>query len=512
MLEYLTQEQEDMIPVYRDNWLKIGLATGPCDFDKAKAAAIRCYELAGLEPPKYFFRFESPISAAIGASMIEKLFKYISKENVWDKVMPQVFGQVSELVLEQVGDKSWKRVGPRVSIHVWDKIFNQAREQLRDQVYNPVVDQVLDQIDDQVNSQVKYQVYKQVADQAFDQVDKQVADQVCHQVWEQISNQAFDQVRYCVDDQLMNQVRNQLMDQVWYQVRDQIRNKVWDQVSEQVWDKVWDQVGQQLSSHVDKQVADQVFHQVDEHVADQVCHQVDDEVWRQVYIQVHNNVYYKIFAELKNNKDYKKYFNDQIYGNHEAGWLGYVSYFKEVCGIKSLGKIEGLVEIAKNCGWWAPYKDVVIFQDRPEYIKFDEDKRLHCADGPAIRYTDGFSVYAFNGVRVPESWIKKTAPLEEIFDEENSDKRAVGIEIYGWDKFIDMLKLGLIDKDEDPLIGNLYESSHEDFKGDKFLYAKCGTGRMALVPVDPKYKTARQANAGSYGLAPSIFENGFIRT
>ena len=33
--------------------------------------------------------------------------------------------------------------------------------------------------------------------------------------------------------------------------------------------------------------------------------------------------------------------------------------------------------------------------------------RLHCNDGPAIHYPDGWSIYALNGVRVPE-WLVET--------------------------------------------------------------------------------------------------------
>lgn len=60
MIEKLTAEQEALMHVYKDKWLKIGLATGPVDFEKAKAAAIKAYKLAGLKPPKRFYVTDGP--------------------------------------------------------------------------------------------------------------------------------------------------------------------------------------------------------------------------------------------------------------------------------------------------------------------------------------------------------------------------------------------------------------------------------------------------------------------
>ena len=34
MLEKLTLEQESLLPIIRDKWIKIGLSTEPCDFER----------------------------------------------------------------------------------------------------------------------------------------------------------------------------------------------------------------------------------------------------------------------------------------------------------------------------------------------------------------------------------------------------------------------------------------------------------------------------------------------
>jgi len=59
------------------------------------------------------------------------------------------------------------------------------------------------------------------------------------------------------------------------------------------------------------------------------------------------------------------------------------------------------MDIAINCGWWLPYKNVVIASEKPCEIHL-RDKRLHRDHGPAILYRDGYSVWALNGVRVSQ--------------------------------------------------------------------------------------------------------------
>lgn len=103
--------------------------------------------------------------------------------------------------------------------------------------------------------------------------------------------------------------------------------------------------------------------------------------------------------ELDPKKSSKEIFNEMIYGSQDASWLGMYQYYRDEAGIEDCRKLDGLIELAKYTGWLNVYEDVVVFQHRPEIIKFDDQKRLHCADGPAIRYRDGFAVYAWHGIR-----------------------------------------------------------------------------------------------------------------
>lgn len=71
MIEELTQEQRDMLDVYRDKWIAVGVETKATDFDAAVELVPEIYEAAGLKPPKHFWLADSPVSAAMLAATLQ---------------------------------------------------------------------------------------------------------------------------------------------------------------------------------------------------------------------------------------------------------------------------------------------------------------------------------------------------------------------------------------------------------------------------------------------------------
>ena len=70
---------------------------------------------------------------------------------------------------------------------------------------------------------------------------------------------------------------------------------------------------------------------------------------------------------------------------------------------------------------------------RPEYIKRDEQNRLHCEDGPAIRWKDGYCNYFWHGVSVPEKLIERPDEItkEDLINETNAEVRRAMMEKLG---------------------------------------------------------------------------------
>lgn len=80
--------------------------------------------------------------------------------------------------------------------------------------------------------------------------------------------------------------------------------------------------------------------------------------------------------------------------------------------------------------WW--HENVLAISDRPAVINRDSRGRLHCEDGPAIAYRDGWKLYYVHGVHMPEDIIESSESLtvERIASETNAEVRRVMIERY----------------------------------------------------------------------------------
>lgn len=207
-------------------------------------------------------------------------------------------------------------------------------------------------------------------------------------------------------------------------------------------------------------------------------------------------------------------FSEMSFGAHDAAWLSFYSYMKDVVILKDIDSIQGLVELAKHTGWLSMYDDTVIFQDRPSEIVFDEDNLLHNEFGPAIEYRDGTKIYSWHGVTVPAEWIEDKENLlpETALTWENVEQRRCACEIIGWVKVLSSLDYTVVDSDDDPMIGDLLEVDLPEIGKEKFLQVVCGTGRTFALPVPPEMKTALAANAWTYDCDEDIIKNLEVRT
>jgi hypothetical protein len=83
-IDTITPEQEARFGEWSDMWIKIGLSCEPADFETAKNAALRAYDICNLERPKIVLFESSPYStvkAAVAAWIkLNKITKLTEKE------------------------------------------------------------------------------------------------------------------------------------------------------------------------------------------------------------------------------------------------------------------------------------------------------------------------------------------------------------------------------------------------------------------------------------------------
>ena len=106
-MKYSKPFSDQEIKSHLEEWLAIGLATGPSCFSKAEAAAKAAYLQAGLAEPS-FIRTDSPLAASkIAVDLIEQGSSQV-RDQVYDQVYRQVHNQVYAQVYRQVHNQVYQ--------------------------------------------------------------------------------------------------------------------------------------------------------------------------------------------------------------------------------------------------------------------------------------------------------------------------------------------------------------------------------------------------------------------
>lgn len=203
---------------------------------------------------------------------------------------------------------------------------------------------------------------------------------------------------------------------------------------------------------------------------------------------------------MKTSEEKVSGFNNRILGQFDAGWGAHYDFFLTACELECVKPLEGLLNLAKSVSWWWAFEDLTILCERPTVIARDDQGRLHSATGPCVAFRDGFEFYSWHGTVVPKEWIVKKPSAAEVLNCTNVEQRRAGAEIVGWETILRQLNARVLDKDSDPMMGELLEVDLPEAPKSRFIRVQCGTGRTFCLPVPPHVKTAVEANCWTYGI------------
>lgn len=159
-------------------------------------------------------------------------------------------------------------------------------------------------------------------------------------------------------------------------------------------------------------------------------------------------------------------------------------------------KIWSLLQlIAKECGWILLYKKVAIICDRPCILCLDSQNRLHAEGSPAIQFADGYSLYSYHGVTLPEKYGKLHPhqwQSQWLLEEENAELRRVLIQGIGYSRICQELEAAELDTWREYTL--LRIDKNIDLEPINMLKMACpSTGHIHFLRVPPNLKSARKA-------------------
>lgn len=173
--------------------------------------------------------------------------------------------------------------------------------------------------------------------------------------------------------------------------------------------------------------------------------------------------------------------------------------------IKSM--LDAHIKASRAAHLYAAFDNVCLVSMRPTSIAHDDRGYLHCENGPALTYGDGFGVYSWHGVTVPARYIAapESITIRDINQQNNVTLRRIMLELYGSERYIeDSFRHPMQEDEYGSLFRRLVEGA-EDLVMVRVINSTPnpdGTVSEYWLRVPPHVRTAKEAVAWTFRLAP----------
>lgn len=172
-----------------------------------------------------------------------------------------------------------------------------------------------------------------------------------------------------------------------------------------------------------------------------------------------------------------------------------VSKFGYVLTHKAQQAFHCLNQLLEHCGSIFAFGKFCIVCERPIKFSLDIENRLHALGEPAIEFADGYKLYSYHGITLPEKYGKlhpNKWQSQWLLEEENAEHRRVLIQVIGYDRICQELQATEIDAWQEYTL--LKIDNNVDIEPIHLLKMTCpSTGFIHALRVPPDVNSARDA-------------------
>jgi hypothetical protein len=217
-------------------------------------------------------------------------------------------------------------------------------------------------------------------------------------------------------------------------------------------------------------------------------------------------------------RDARASFRESGWGQHDVAWLVTYRFLNEVCGLAAETEVlRGLWMLAESAGWVVPHAEICWLAERHEVLSVDQRGRLHSAKGPALRYPDGWTLYAWKGVPLQPWMITNPGRItpEAIDRQPDPVIRRCMIEILTPARYIALGGAVRVAQDETGVLWRKHWWGPDAWAAVEVVNGTAepdGTRKHYYLQVPPNVRSAREAVAWTYGMTEYQYANLRMRT
>lgn len=193
-------------------------------------------------------------------------------------------------------------------------------------------------------------------------------------------------------------------------------------------------------------------------------------------------------------------------GYYSIWWRVWAGWYRggEILGVKFDGdQLDRLDRWARSVPYIVPYDTLAVVSANPTDVRWDDRRRLHSLDSPAVSFSDGWGVYSVEGVRVPADIVTNPEKITvgRIKAEPHAEVRRIMRQQYGDQRYLTDTGATVIDSDHESCRGGAAPRMLvEDDEKLRWLVGTDGsTGRVYFMRVPANTKTCREAHEALCG-------------
>lgn len=279
-----------------------------------------------------------------------------------------------------------------------------------------------------------------------------------------------------------------------------------------------------VNYQVEKKLRRELYEQLYRELVSQLGIELISQLQSKIYSEVYSKLVIPLHRQLRNqlgNESINKTATKKMGSHLKRSWgnclqpealFEYVTLLDYCAAMFDCrydpNKWELMQSIVKYCSWMYTFEGICLVCDRPSEIYFDSQQKLHAEGKPALQFSDGYSLYSYHGVTLPEKYGKLLPHQWQpqwLLEENNAEVRRVLIQGIGYGRICQELAITELDEWQEYTLLKL--NDYLDFEAIYLLKMICpSTGAIHVLRVPPDLKSAREAISWvNWGTAPEEF-------
>jgi hypothetical protein len=171
---------------------------------------------------------------------------------------------------------------------------------------------------------------------------------------------------------------------------------------------------------------------------------------------------------------------------------------------------EALIALAEAAPWVMLTGTTAFVLERPLELHVNREGNLHRTDGPAVRFADGWALWAVDGVVLPRRALEDPASIDVHLAllHSNLEVRQRLLELVGWERIVALAEPGETITDEYGTLHRIRQSSPEPVvlvEVENATAEPDGSRRRYFLRVPPHTRSPREAVAWTFDMGPERY-------